>query len=181
MNADFERIVQAHYEGLYRFAFTLVRSEAQACDLAQQTFYRWATKGRQLRDLSKVKTWLYTTLYREFLGSRRRENRFPHHELEAVDVELPVTPPDIVERLDGATVLEALSRVDELYRAPVALFYLEDHSYREIAEILEVPVGTVMSRLARGKAHLRQLLTEPRETAKIIRLPSTQTSFTSAS
>jgi RNA polymerase sigma-70 factor (ECF subfamily) len=59
-------------EPLYRFAISLTRSEADVCDLAQQTFYKWATKGHQLRDPTKVKSWLFTTLHRGFLESRRR-------------------------------------------------------------------------------------------------------------
>jgi RNA polymerase sigma-70 factor (ECF subfamily) len=57
-----------YYEPLYQFAFSLARDEADACDLTQQTFCIWAAKGHQLRDASKVKTWLFTTLHREFLG-----------------------------------------------------------------------------------------------------------------
>ena len=66
---DFETVVAGYYEPLYRFAISLTRSEADACDLAQQTFYMWATKGHQLRDPSKVKSWLFTTLHRAFLES----------------------------------------------------------------------------------------------------------------
>ena len=65
---SFENVVNAHYEPLYRFALSLSHSEADAGDLVQQTFYRWATKGGQLRDRSKAKSWLFTTLHREFLG-----------------------------------------------------------------------------------------------------------------
>jgi RNA polymerase sigma-70 factor (ECF subfamily) len=61
-------------------------------------------------------------------------------------------------RLDTAHVVDALGQVDETYRAPVTLFYLQDCSYNEIAEILEVPLGTVKSRLSRGLSHLQQLL-----------------------
>ncbi|HEY4416017.1 MAG TPA: RNA polymerase sigma factor [Verrucomicrobiae bacterium] len=157
---DFETLVARHYEPLYQFAFSLTREEAEACDLTQQTFCVWAAKGHQLRDVSKVKTWLFTTLHREFLGSRRRQKRFPHLELEAAELELPVISPDVINRLDAAQVLDVLKQVDDIYQAPVALFYLQDYSYKEIAEILDVPIGTVKSRLTRGLGKLHQLLAE---------------------
>ena len=92
-SVDFENLVALHYEPLYRFAFGLSRSEADACDLTQQTFYIWANKGHQLRDVTKVKTWLFTTLHREFLASKRRQVRFQHVELELAADDLPPTPP----------------------------------------------------------------------------------------
>lgn len=156
---DFDGLVTAYYQMLYQFAYSLTRDEADACDLAQETFCIWAEKGHQLRDKTKVKTWLFTTLHREFLGSRRRETRFPHFDLEHASVELPVVTPPSVNQLDSAQVLLALARLDEIYQAPVALFYLQDHSYNEIAEVLDVPLGTVKSRLTRGLARLHHLLT----------------------
>ena len=155
---DFESIVAFYYKPLYQFAFSLTRSEADACDLTQQTFYVWATKGHQLRDVSKVKTWLFTTLHRGFLESRRRQTRFPHQELSEVPQELPALTPSFADGLDSATVLKALASVDEVYQAPVALFYLEECSYKEIAEILDVPIGTVKSRMARGIMKLQTIL-----------------------
>jgi len=152
--------VQKYYRGLYQFAFSLTRKEAEASDLTQQTFYVWATKGHQLRDASKVKTWLFSTLHHEFLKSRRRQARFPHVDLARVDDEIPTVSPTIVNQLDGDTVLQALARVEEIYQAPLALFYLEDYSYKEIAEILEVPIGTVQSRIARGRAEIRKVLND---------------------
>jgi len=157
-NAEFESLVARFYAPLYQFAFSLTRAEADACDLTQQTFTIWATKGHQLRDASKVKTWLFTTLHREFLDSRRRQSRFPHFDLETTEAELPAVSPVSVSGLDVSQVLKALAQVDEVFQAPVSLFYLHDHSYNEIAEILEVPLGTVKSRLARGIAQLQQLL-----------------------
>jgi RNA polymerase sigma factor (sigma-70 family) len=157
---DFEDIVARHYAPLYQFAFSLTRAESDACDLVQQTFCIWASKGHQLRDTSKVKTWLFTTLHREFLGSRRRQTRFPHVELDGAEAELPVVSPATVNRLDSAQLLDALARLDEIYQAPVALFYLQDCSYNEIAEILAIPLGTVKSRLTRGLARLYQLLSD---------------------
>jgi RNA polymerase sigma-70 factor, ECF subfamily len=157
---DFDSLVTCHYGPLYQFAFSLTRDESDACDLTQQTFCVWAAKGHQLRDTSKVKTWLFTTLHREFLGSRRRQKRFPHVELDQAAAELPVVSPATVNRLDSAQVLEALARLDEIYQAPVALFYLQDYSYLEISESLGVPLGTVKSRLARGLERLHQLLAD---------------------
>jgi RNA polymerase sigma-70 factor (ECF subfamily) len=156
---DFESLVTCYYEPLYQFAFSLARDEADACDLTQQTFCIWAAKGHQLRDASKVKTWLFTTLHREFLGTRRRQTRFPHIDLELAAPELPVVLPATANRLDARQVLDTLACLDEIYQAPVALFYLQDCSYNEIAEILNVPLGTVKSRLTRGLGRLHQMLT----------------------
>jgi RNA polymerase sigma-70 factor (ECF subfamily) len=157
-NLKFESLVERYYAPLYQFAFSLTRAEAEACDLTQQTFTVWATKGQQLRDASRVKTWLFTTLHREFLHSRRRQTRFPHLELAAAEAELPSVAPVAVSQLDIAQVLAALTEVDGVYQAAVALFYLQDCSYNEMAEILGVPLGTVKSRLARGISQLQQLL-----------------------
>ena len=154
----FEEIVSRYYEPLYRFAYSLARSEADACDLTQETFRQLGAKAWQLRDASKVKSWLFTTLYRAFVDGRRRQIRHPHVEATVVDHELPVVEPEGSQRVDAATAREALLRIDETYRAPLTLFHLEDHSYAEIAGILGIPIGTVMSRLSRGRALLRELL-----------------------
>lgn len=160
---NFKGLVQQHYRGLYQFAFSLTRREPEASDLVQQTFYVWATKGHQLRDASKVKTWLFSTLHREFLKTRRHHVRFPHVELEKAGNDVPTVAPAMINEMDGAIVVQALGRIKELYRAPLVLFYLEEHSYKEIAEILDVPIGTVQSRIARGKAQLQKVLVESDE------------------
>src|SRR5436853_5312915 len=90
---QFETLVSEHYEALFRFAMSLTRMESDARDLTQQTFYIWATKGHQLRDISKVKSWLFTALHRAFLVGRRRQVRFPHYDLEVVSEELPSVSP----------------------------------------------------------------------------------------
>src|SRR5258705_10925618 len=111
---NFETLVARFYQSLYQFAFSLTRTEADACDLTQQTFYVWATKGHQLRDQSKVKTWLFTTLHREFLESRRRHTRFPHFELGQMEYELPTVAAATINQLDSKAVMQAVGQVDEV-------------------------------------------------------------------
>lgn len=174
---DYEQAVALYHEDLYRFAFSLARNPDDACDLTQESYCRLLTKGGQLRDRTKVKSWLFTTLYRTFLGRKRHEKYFPHAELSTVERELPALTPDLVDKIDGDIVIEALNEIDEHHRTPLVLFYLQSLSYREIAELLDVPIGTVMSRLSRGKALLRALVTaralQP-ATSNVIPLPALQ-------
>lgn len=154
----FEAMVSDHYESLFRFALSLTRTESDALDLTQQTFCVWAEKGHQLRDKTKARTWLFTTLHRAFLNTRRRQTRFPHHSFDEVLTELPALIAEPVDQTDCSAVLPALAKIDEVYQAAVALFYLEDCSYKDIASILDVPVGTVKSRIARGIVQLREIV-----------------------
>jgi RNA polymerase sigma factor (sigma-70 family) len=156
---DFEQLVEDFYMPLYRFALSLSREPSDAADLTQQTFLVWASKGHQLHEQSKVKSWLFTTLYREFLrGERKRCQQLDSDgETELSGMEsLPV----VVNQLDGDAVVRALLNLEEIYRAPLSLFYLQEHTYSEIADILDVPIGTVMSRISRGKAQLRNQLAD---------------------
>jgi RNA polymerase sigma-70 factor, ECF subfamily len=161
----FQELVTTYYQPLYRFAYSLARNPDEACDLTQQTFLIWAKKGSTLKDKSKVKSWLFTTLYREFLGLRRRSTRFPHINAEAIEHELPNIDPNVVSKLDSKRALEALEEIDETFRAPLVLFYMKDLAYKEIAEILDIPIGTVMSRLSRGKTQLKKILSTTDQTA----------------
>ena len=156
---DFESLVQDYYRDLYHFAFSLARNPAEASDLVQETFHIWARKGSQLRDQRSAKSWLFTTLHREFLQTCRHQSRFPEVELDEARDELPEFSANMADKLDAAAVLAAMENLSTTYRAPLALYYLEDYSYREIAEILEIPLGTVQSRIARGKARLLEMLT----------------------
>jgi RNA polymerase sigma-70 factor (ECF subfamily) len=171
-DAIFQQLVDAHYEALYRFALSLARRDADACDLVQQTFYLWATHGHSLRDPAAAKAWLFTTLYREFLRQNRRSARQSSiEELPAGADSLEAPAVDVVRGLDGAQVMQCLQEVDENYRAPLTLFYLEQLSYLEIAAVLEIPIGTVMSRLSRGKTQLRTLLERARQSPRVVPFP----------
>ena len=157
-NLQFEDVVERYYRPLYQFALSLTHSEADACDLTQHTCYTFRLKGEQLRDPKKVKAWLFTTLHRAFLQARRRQAHFPHYVLEEVDSELPCISPPQGSGLDSEDLMSALDEVDGIFRAPLALFYLEECPYQEIAQILKIPLGTVKSRIARGIIQLKKLL-----------------------
>lgn len=173
-NNTFEETVNAYYEPLYRFAYSLAHDDADARDLTQETFAQLSRKAGQIQDRTRIKSWLFTTLYRSFIDSHRRRIRHPHVEAEGVLEDLPARTVDAGERLDAASVLKALRNVPEVFRVPLTLFYLEQHSYLEIAEIIDVPVGTVMSRISRGRAALRELMEDP--PANIVPLEATKRS-----
>lgn len=167
----FPRLVETYYAALYRFALSLTRSPADAGDLTQQTFFIWATKGESLREFAKVKSWLFTTLYREFLRSRRRDTRAAPIEELPSDQETPHVPHEVIDKMDAELVMQALQEIDPVFREPLSLFYLQELTYTEIAELLGVPIGTVMSRLSRGKAHLRARLAEKAKGGRLITFP----------
>lgn len=163
---EFERLVKLYYRDLYRFGLSLTASEAEAADLTQETFYIWANKGHQLQNPDKAKAWLFTTLHREFLKICRRRTRFVHEPIEESSPELPRVPADCVDRIDTQALVNILARIDETYRAPLVLYYMEDLSYAEIGDVLNIPLGTVQSRIARAKIKLFQLLNETNVAAR---------------
>ncbi len=156
-----DELVREYYPQLFRFALSLSRSPDDASDLTQQTFFIWMEKGHQLRDGSKAKTWLFTTLYREFIRTRRKQAKFVDQEMDADEHTPSDTTPDPQRQIDGALVQEALGRLREEHRTPLTLFYFKQHSYKDIAGILDIPIGTVMSRISRGKSELRRLIDDP--------------------
>jgi RNA polymerase sigma-70 factor, ECF subfamily len=161
----FEAAVSAYYEPLYRFALGLSRREADACDLTQRAFERLSEKGDTVRDTAKVKTWLFTTLYRDFLQQKRHDTRFPMVEIDDTVDDKIVELPRADVAADANAAVSALNAMEEPFRSTLVLFYLQELSYREIADVLEVPIGTVMSRLARGKEMLRARMESPNSTS----------------
>lgn len=155
---EFQLLVERYYETLYRFGYSLAGNRTDACDLVQQTFLIWAKSGSNLRDAAKAKSWLFTTLYREFLKLHRHGKRMTSVEPPSLEAEPADADPGLLSGLDGETALRALAAVDEVFRAPLSLFYLEELAYKDIARALDVPIGTVMSRISRGKDQLRTIL-----------------------
>src|SRR5262245_13825377 len=108
----FPKLVETYYAALYRFAMSLTKSSADASDLTQQTFFIWATKGDGLREIAKAKSWLFTTLYREFLRGRRRDSRITAIEdLPPAQQDPPAVEADTISKLDAELVMAALQEV----------------------------------------------------------------------
>ncbi|MGL6094848.1 MAG: RNA polymerase sigma factor [Fimbriiglobus sp.] len=150
-------LIDAHYQSLYRYAFHLAGSVTDAEDLTQEAFGKAFARLPQLRDPERAKSWLFRILRNEYLHRVRNEKRHRAVPLDAVG-DLPEDAPDPPPAIDPAELRAALADLDETFRTPRVLFYFEDFSYRDIAEQMDLPIGTVMSRLARAKAYLRQRL-----------------------
>ena len=151
-------LVEAHYAALYRYAFRLSGSAADAEDLTQHAFLTAQEKLDQLRVAENAKAWLFTIVRNAYLKTRRGPASSVPVSLTGLAEPAHGTepPPD----LTGEELSQFLAELPDDFRVPLILFYFEDMSYREIAAALDLPIGTVMSRLSRGKSHLRQRLAD---------------------
>jgi RNA polymerase sigma-70 factor, ECF subfamily len=153
---DIERLVADHHQAVYQYAYRLTGSVQDAEDLAQQVFLIAQRKIDQLRNADAAGSWLFAILRNCFLKDRQRRRPALAGDLE-LDVDL-VPQAAAADEPDGDELQNALNRLPDAFRLVVAMFYFEECSYREIADQLEMPIGTVMSRLARAKGHLRSLM-----------------------
>ncbi|MDA1013466.1 MAG: RNA polymerase sigma factor [Planctomycetota bacterium] len=152
-------LVEQHYSLLYRYGYRLSGSHPDAEDLVQQTFLIAQTKLEQLREPSQAHSWLCVILRNVYFKAYQRKKQLNVVEVEELNSVVGDETPSIDDRqIDETTLQSALDELPDDYRATLILFYFEEFSYKEIAEQLDVPIGTVMSRLARGKSHLRKRL-----------------------
>lgn len=157
---DVERLVREHYASLYRYAYRLAGCAADAEDLTQEAFCTAQRKLAQLRDSAKAKAWLFSILRHAYLHRLRADKHQRFVPVESLP-DLPEPPPDPLPPVEPDKLQNALGELPEAFRTPVILYYFEEFSYRDIAEQMDLPLGTVMSRLARAKAHLRARLLTP--------------------
>jgi len=168
----FEQEALSYIDPLYRTALRMTRSEADAEDLVQETYIRALRFRAQFTPGTNLKAWLFRILTNTFINAYRKRARAPETtELDDVDefslyrrmsAERPASSSPDPERefLDGivsSEVTDALEELPEKFRTTV-LLDVEGFSYKEIAEMLEIPIGTVMSRLHRGRKFLQQRL-----------------------
>jgi RNA polymerase sigma-70 factor (ECF subfamily) len=153
-------LVEQYYEGLYRYAYRLCGSRADAEDLTQEAFCKAQLHLGQLRQPERARAWLFSILRNAYLHRLRADRQRPCVSLEGVG-DLPERSAASLLDVEPQRLQEALGELAEGFRTPIILYYFEDFSYRDIAEQMDLPLGTVMSRLARAKAWLRGRLLEP--------------------
>lgn len=158
-----QQLVDDYYAILYRYAYRLSGSAADADDLTQDAFCKAQAQLSQLRDPGRAKSWLFSILRNAYLHRARAQQAHRHVSLDQVP-DLPECPADAMPEVEPERLQAALADLAEVFRTPVILYYFEDFSYRDIAEQMDLPLGTVMSRLARAKAYLRsRLMPAPNE------------------
>jgi RNA polymerase sigma-70 factor (ECF subfamily) len=171
--ARFERDALPHLDALYGAALRLTRSPGEAEDLVQETYLKAFASFHQYTDGTNLRAWLYRILNNTFINSYRKKQREPQ-QADTDEVEdwqmaraeahtsagLRSAEAEALDRLPDTAVVDALASLPEDFRMAVYYADVEGFAYKEIAEIMGTPVGTVMSRLHRGRKMLRTQLAD---------------------
>jgi RNA polymerase sigma-70 factor, ECF subfamily len=161
-NLEFESLSLPLLEPLYNFAYWLAQNRDEAQDLVQETFAKSLRGFESFQRGTNFKAWMFRILRNTFLTSRTGLRAVPMMDIDDPAVPPPTANDDPERHLLRIRNRESIERAMEAlpvhYREVVLLCDVEEMSYQEIAELLQIPIGTVMSRLARGRAQMRTLL-----------------------
>jgi RNA polymerase sigma-70 factor (ECF subfamily) len=158
---DFEAATMPHLNSLFRTAWRIIGDKEEAEDLVQETFLQAWKSFHRFEAGTNCRAWLFKILFHVINHHRRKWFKFTWvtDSEEMLENTLIYEPP-VSQNLSDEDVLASLEKVPSQYREVVLLADVQEFSYKEIAEILNVPVGTVMSRLSRGRKILRQELAD---------------------
>jgi RNA polymerase sigma-70 factor (ECF subfamily) len=162
---EIAQLVAEHHQAIYRYAYRLTGRAADAEDLTQQVFLSAQENLGQLHSIDSARSWLYVILRNSFLKTCRKRRPRPVGDLQINLESIPAEVPDD-EAIDRERLQQALDELPPDFRLVLVMFYFEDCSYRQMADALKLPIGTVMSRLARAKRYLRAKLFEPEWTPR---------------
>ena len=156
---DQAALIEAQIPGLRRFAYALLRGDRErADDLVQDTLERALASWHLRRTEGNVRSWLYTILHNRFLSEQHRTKRRGLHDSLNDQMDVPGIDGGQDSALEHRDLIRGFSLLPEEQRSVLLLIAVEDLSYEDSARVLGVPIGTVMSRLSRGRERLRQLM-----------------------
>ncbi len=158
---SFEQTAMLYMTFIYRVAYRLSGNREDAEDLTQETFRIAFEKFDQLRDIDKCRSWLVIILRNFFFKELKKKKHLPSVNLDDVSFKLENNKDfnyESIREIVNGELQQALNKLDERYKTPLILSYMDGFSYKEIASILNIPMGTVMSRIARGKIFLKKEL-----------------------
>ena len=171
----FDDLIRRYEKKVYNFAYRLSGNYDEANDVASETFVRVFNALRNFRGDSSFITWLFRIVTNVYLDEKKRQRSRPHQSLEEIieleeasvqrQIEDPGPTPEVqVQRRESTVILQdAINSLPEYQRMMIVMYHTENRSYDEIAAILDLPIGTVKSRLNRARLSLREKLEPLRE------------------